>query len=136
MKRDDPEPQRKKREQNILVDDFDKDVIRRTLQDLIVSKKQVPNVSLLKDELKQRIGFSGGRETLRKILHDVGFKWKKTQSNRNHLMERTDIVAARVQYLRKIRKMRDAGRTIVYTDETFYTLPTVCTARGSQSRLL
>lgn len=34
-------------------------------------------------------------------------------------MEWTDIVAARIQFLRKIKKYRENGRPIIYTDETF-----------------
>ncbi|XP_045202333.2 uncharacterized protein LOC123555810 [Mercenaria mercenaria] len=34
-------------------------------------------------------------------------------------MERTDIVLARINFLKKIKKFREDGRTIVYTDETF-----------------
>ena len=34
-------------------------------------------------------------------------------------MERTDIVAARIQFLRNIKKNRENGRPIICTDETF-----------------
>ena len=34
-------------------------------------------------------------------------------------MERPDVVALRIQFLRNIKKLRDAGYTIVYTDETY-----------------
>ena len=34
-------------------------------------------------------------------------------------MERTNIVAARIQFLRNIKKYRENGRPIIYTDETF-----------------
>jgi len=119
MQRNWPSPQSIKREPKIVVDDFDRGVIRRTIQDLLVSRKQVSNVTLLKGELQRRICFSVGRETLRKILHEIEFRWKKTQTYRSLLMERADIFASRVQYLRKMRKMRADGRTIVYTDETY-----------------
>ena len=112
-------PQPMKREQKLVVDDFDRDVMRRTIRAMLFSRQQVPNVTLLKEEQQKRIGFSGGRETFRKLLHETGSRWKKTQTNRSLLMERTDIVAARVQFLRKMHKMRADGRTIVYTDETF-----------------
>ena len=111
-------PQPVNREPKIIVDDFDRDVIRRTIQAMVFSRQQFPNVTLLKEELQKRIGFSGGKETLQKLLHETGFRWK-TQTNRSLLMERTDIVEARVQFLRKMRRMRADRRTIVYTDETF-----------------
>ena len=57
-------PQPVKREQKIVVDDFNRDVIRRTVHAMIFSMQQAPNVTLLKEELQKRIGFSGGREAL------------------------------------------------------------------------
>ena len=34
-------------------------------------------------------------------------------------MERSDVVAQRINFLRQIKKYRDEGRHIVYTDETY-----------------
>ena len=34
-------------------------------------------------------------------------------------MERQDVVISRIRYLRKIKGLREAGYTIVYTDETY-----------------
>ena len=69
--------------------------------------------------LIDEISYKGGKEHLRRIMHDIGFSWKKTQSNRDVLMERSDVVAARINYLRSMKKYRDEERTIVYTDQTF-----------------
>ena len=49
----------------------------------------------------------------------LGFEWKKTQTNRSLLMERTDVVVDRINYLRQVRKYRQEGRPVSYTDETF-----------------
>ena len=35
------------------------------------------------------------------------------------LMERQDVVLSRIRYLRKVRELREAGYTVVYTKETF-----------------
>ena len=56
-------PQPVNRKPKIIVDDFDRDVIRRTIQAMVFSRQQFPNVTLLKEELQKRIGFSGGKET-------------------------------------------------------------------------
>ena len=105
--------------QAVVVDDFDKDVVRRTVSDLVRTKGIIATIEDIREELSQSIGFKGSRETFRKLLKSLGFRWKATQTNRSLLMERTDIVAARIQYLRQIRKYREEGRPIVYTDETF-----------------
>ena len=52
-------------------------------------------------------------------MHELGFSWRKTQTNRDLLMERSDVVSARIDFLRRMKKFRDQGRTIVYTDETY-----------------
>ena len=69
--------------------------------------------------LQEKIGYQGGNNHLRHTLKKLGFRWRKSQTNRSLLMERTDIVAARIQFLRKIKKYRENGRPIIYTDETF-----------------
>ena len=56
-------PQPVNREPKIVVDDFDRDVIRCTIQAMVFSRQRVPIVTLLKEELQKRIGFSGGKET-------------------------------------------------------------------------
>ena len=48
-----------------------------------------------------------------------GFTYKKAQTDRKLLVERGDVVISRIQYLRKIRQLREAGRNIVFTDETY-----------------
>lgn len=40
--------------------------------------------------------FKGCKETLRKILADMAFRYKKYESNRKFLMEQNDILARRV----------------------------------------
>ena len=103
------------------VDDFDRCVIRRTINDMLVSRKVLPTVKTLRRELRSpdSINFKGGRETLRKLLKRMGFTWRKCSSNRKVLMERSDVVAQRINFLRQIKKYRDEGRHIVYRDETY-----------------
>ena len=65
------------------------------------------------------IEFKGGRETLRIILKEMGFVWRKSTNNRKRLMERSDIVAQKINFLRQMKKYREKGRDIVYTDESY-----------------
>ena len=112
---------RKVRSDKLEVDDFDRCVIRRTINDMLVSRKVLPTVKTLLRELRSpdSINFKGGRETLRKLLKQKGFTWRKCSSNRRILMERSDVVAQRINFPLQIKKYRDEGRHIVYTDETY-----------------
>ena len=89
------------------IDSFDIDVIRRAVRDFYITEKEVPTVSKLLPVIKEKINFAWGRETLRKILHEIGFTWEKTQNKRKILMERSDIVLLRTKFLRSIRQYRD-----------------------------
>ena len=65
------------------------------------------------------IGFKGSKETLRRTLIDMGFVWRKCSDNRKLLMERSDIVAHRINFLHQMKKYREGGWDIVYTDESY-----------------
>ena len=84
-------------------------------------KKTMPCVNSILKQIKSpgSIEFKGGRKTLRKILKEMGFVWRKSTDNRRLLMERSDIVAQRINFLRQMRKYREKGRDIVYTDESY-----------------
>ena len=82
-------------------------------------RKMLPTLENIRKELRDSIDFTGSKTTLRRILKEMGFKWKKCELNRNILMERTDIVSWRVSYLHKIKKYRDNSRPIVYMNGTF-----------------
>ncbi|KAJ4445926.1 hypothetical protein ANN_12612, partial [Periplaneta americana] len=45
--------------------------------------------------------------------------WKKTSDNLQVIIERREIRALRIAYLRAIHKFREDGRPIIYTDETY-----------------
>ena len=111
--------ERKEMTPKFAFDDFDKSVVQRTVGNIVRARHIIPTLADIQEELKIQIGYSGGKETLRKLLKSLGFRWRATQTNRSALMERTDVAASRIQYLRQIQKYREEGRTIVYTDETF-----------------
>ena len=58
---------RKVRRDKLDVDDFDRCVIRRTIKEIL------PTVKTLLRELRTSINFKAGRETLRKLLKEMGF---------------------------------------------------------------
>ena len=100
-------------------DQFDCDVIRRTVHDFYIREKKVPFLSKLLPVIKEKINFPWGREFLKQILHEIGFKWKKSQDKRKILIEREDIVLKRVKFLRRMNAYREEERPIIYIDETW-----------------
>lgn len=72
--------------------------------------------------MKSETEFQGSKETLRKIIIDMGYKYKKCESNRKVLMERQDIVAWRARYLRSQMHNDSRGddkRPVVFLDESY-----------------
>lgn len=114
-------PQGKKRPRNkkIVVDDFTQCVIRRKIHDFYAVKKIPPTLAKLQRVLEEENILKCGREYLRKLLIKMGFKWMKTQTKRKLLIEQPQIASWRINYLRKIRKLRKEKRNIVYVDETY-----------------
>jgi transposase len=102
------------------LDDFDKCVIRRTIQEFY-DRKEYPTCNNLKNCLIEKINFSGCTKSLWKILKTLGFQFKKCNDGRKFLMERNDIVASRMIFLRKMHNMRKESypRPVIYLDETW-----------------
>ncbi|XP_046971055.1 uncharacterized protein LOC124538094 [Vanessa cardui] len=67
----------------------------------------------------QQLDVPGSKTSLRQIIKELGFRWKKTENNRKVLIETTNIRLKRIEYLEKIKKYREEGRPIVYTDESY-----------------
>ncbi|XP_073951822.1 uncharacterized protein [Choristoneura fumiferana] len=118
-----PGKKRKCRATKRNIDDFDKVAIRNLINEFYLVRNEVPTIAKLLSELRQSIQFDGGHETLRKILHDMGFCFKKNVEERTILMEKNDIAAARHKYIRKITEYRnmpsEERKPIVYLDETY-----------------
>ncbi|KAJ4437060.1 hypothetical protein ANN_17195 [Periplaneta americana] len=104
---------------NANVDDFDRRVIKDIIEDFYLNKKVVPSCKKLLPVLKERIDFKWKATTLRRILKEMGFRWKKCASRRKFLIERENIVNWRCRYLQTIRKLREEGKPILYLDETW-----------------
>lgn len=113
-----PKKPKRKRTKSEL-DDFDMGVLRRTIATFHTEFKQLPTLRKLNQVLTERIGFNGCLETLRTILKESGYEWSKMDDNRSALIENHDIQMLRFQYLRQLKKYRDEGRYIVFTDESY-----------------
>lgn len=101
------------------MDNFDERVLRDVVNDFYITKKIIPTIPKVLEELQRRINYNFGITSLRRQLYRLGFKWGKTQDRRKILLERPDIVAWRGRYLRAIRKARKDGLPIFYLDETW-----------------
>lgn len=100
-------------------DNFDRDVVRNTIQHFYVVERVVPTTAKLLPVLQEKIGFPWGVDSLRKILREMGFTFKKSSNKRSLLIERPDIVTWRYRYLKTVRQFRSEGRRVYYLDETW-----------------
>lgn len=101
------------------VDEFDKTVIRRTIHEFHKTQNQRPTLKTLLPVIKEKIDFKGGIWALRQVLKELKFKWRKSVDQRKFLIEKHEIREKRVSFIRAVRRYRDEGRPIVYTDETY-----------------
>lgn len=113
------------------LDEFDKALIRRIVYEFHFQKKKLPTVSLLHEELKQRMDFKGSKSSLKKLLKELGFKWRKTQNNRKLLIETNEIREKRISYLRALKRYRSEGRPVIYLDESYILTSHVSSASWS-----
>ena len=101
------------------VDEIDRGAIRRIIQSMY-SEKVWPTIANLLDRVKNELGFQGSQSTLKRILRNMGFTYKKRQAAaRTILKERPDIVAKGQNFILKMRDIRLTGRKLVYLDETW-----------------
>ncbi|XP_050674221.1 uncharacterized protein LOC126971829 [Leptidea sinapis] len=112
-------PSKKKRpcnkKNNLNVDDFDRNVIRRIIEEFYLTKKIFPTCIELLAAIREKIEFPWRATSLRKLLKEMGYKWHK----RRILVERPAVACARSNYLRKIRQYRQDNRNIFFLDETW-----------------
>ncbi len=99
------------------IDEFDRCAIRRIIQGLYANK-QWPTLSTIAEIARSQLNFSGSLESLRKIMHSMGYKFNRRDS-RNIVKERPDIVAKRHSFLLTMKDLRKTGRPIIYLDETW-----------------
>nr|XP_049694765.1 uncharacterized protein LOC126054218 isoform X1 [Helicoverpa armigera] len=84
---------------------------------------QVPTLRNLLPVVREDLGYDGSREHLRKILHSLGFSYKKCKTDRSALIEKPNIAAKREQYLKIIMENRnlplELQKEIIYLDESY-----------------
>nr|CAD7432504.1 unnamed protein product [Timema monikensis] len=104
------------------IDDFDRGVVHRAIYSMYDRNQHVTLDTLL-DVLRANPGpdtaniFGGGRTTLYKLLHEIGFSWFKT-NGRKVLMEDVNVATKRIAFLREYRKLAAENNNFIFLDET------------------
>jgi len=100
------------------VDGFDADIVRRIVHE-IYDGREYPTTLKILAEYQKRTEYKGSVTSMWRILKSLNFKYKKC-NGRRFLMERNDIVAMRVKFLRTIVNLRKNNdtRPVIYLDET------------------
>ena len=101
------------------LDEFDIAVIRRKIHSMYEAGN-IPTLDKLLPEVKESTNFKGSRTSLWRILKKMGFKYAKADG-RKFLLERSDIIALRHSFLRRMRENRQLAnpRPVIYQDETW-----------------
>ena len=113
-----PSKKRPRESKKTNVDSFDRDAIRRLVLSLY-NEGYIPSLNDILRSCKEKINSDLSRWALWKIIKKIGFQYKKNSSNRTFLLERSDIISKRNQYLYTIKGMRKSGRYIIYLYETW-----------------
>ncbi|XP_050516660.1 uncharacterized protein LOC126891526 [Diabrotica virgifera virgifera] len=93
-------------------------IIRRTVHTFFLENK-LPTIKSVKVKLQENDMIPQmGRETLRKVLHKLNFRYMK-RCRKSILIDKEEIVSWRRRYLRSIRNYRVSKRKIYYLDETW-----------------
>jgi transposase len=114
-----PNKNRKRPKRVTGLDEFDLGAVRRIVNNFYLVEKCLPTVSKIRAKMMTELNFNGSKTSVRRILRKIGFKWRKTNSNKSILMEKHDVAYKRFVFLKKIRQYRAEGRPIVYTDESY-----------------
>uniref|UniRef100_A0A2S2P977 Tc1-like transposase DDE domain-containing protein n=1 Tax=Schizaphis graminum TaxID=13262 RepID=A0A2S2P977_SCHGA len=100
------------------LNDFDIEMVRRVVHNCY-DKGEFPTSSKILAALREKVNYQGSESSLKIILKQLNFKYKKCNDGRKFLMERSDTAAARVKFLRKMNEFRENGdtRPVVYIGE-------------------
>jgi transposase len=100
-------PRKSYKKKNDVTDmnNFDKDVLCQTVYEFYYMGKY-PTASKLRKIVEEKIGFSGSQSLILRLLRKMGFRYRKCNYGRKFLMERRDIVLARMEFLRTIHNIR------------------------------
>ena len=113
-----PSKTRDKKTQRRL-NDADLPILRRVIVNFHLMEKKQPTLKGIQRVLADAIEYNGSISSLRKDIRKIGFRWRKTRTNRKLLMEKSDIRQLRLNFLRSMKAYRLENRPIIYMDETY-----------------
>lgn len=96
-----PNKKRRIRKRVTGLDDFDIGVVRRIVNNFYLTDRCLPTIKRIRVKLRNEIGFSGSATSLGRILKNIGYRWRKTRSNKRVLMESQDGSYKQFVYLNK-----------------------------------
>ncbi|XP_026728002.1 uncharacterized protein LOC113494064 [Trichoplusia ni] len=100
------------------LDDMDLGAIRRKVH-MFYFNNELPTIDKVLEAVNSDETLpSFKRTTFYKVLKKLQFKYVK-RNRKSALIDRDDIVLWRIKYLNTITKLRNEGKTIYYTDETW-----------------
>lgn len=97
--------------------DSDKCVLRRTVLGFY-ERKEIPTLQDIREELVENVSFRGCLSLLHKALVQTGFRLAKVDG-RKILVEKSDILLARVKFVREMKQLKESFHSFVYIDETW-----------------
>ena len=104
------------------IDNFTIGAIRRHIHARFASKEYVTAETLLEGlKVADIVPPSTSETTMRRILHQMGFRYRTTQRKLYVRKESLDIVCRRIKALRSLKQQRENGQQVVYLDETWFT---------------
>jgi transposase len=54
-------------------------VVTRRVEDFYAEKKTLPSCKKLLPVIKEKLNASWGKQSLRRLVHKIGFRWQKCQ---------------------------------------------------------
>ena len=98
----------------VSLDDFDQDVVRRTIASVYSLKWVLSTLDNIRIEVKQRFGYTGSKG---RLPYEV---WLNTLSGESNSADgETRCSPQQDQIHSQVRELRETGYTVAYTDETY-----------------
>ncbi|GBP11712.1 hypothetical protein EVAR_77825_1 [Eumeta japonica] len=95
------------------IDSFVQSVIRRCVHNYHLTSKELLTVEKLREKFKHDINFTGSERSLRRVLKQSAYRWKKTGNNGKLLIEKINIRFLMIEFLQKFKY------PIICTDESY-----------------
>lgn len=100
-----PKKRGPKSKRKIDIDDNTKDAIRHIIYDFHLTEHRTVTIKGLQEKVNRDLNLDLGSTSLRKVIHALGFSWRKVKDNRQILMERKTGCASEYDILGNSRNI-------------------------------